>query len=113
MKSSLVPSMHSVIWSSLRCLFTCSTSLESLPDGADRTEQMGFNRSHLQRSHRGDFFQAHLLDKAQDEDGPLLGRELFNCGPDRGHLLLSKEDPLLGSMGVRQSLPELRNILEW
>src|SRR5208337_455821 len=113
MKSSLVPSIHSVIWSSLRCLFTCSTSLESLPDGADRTEQVGLNCSHLQRRHLGDFFQAHLLNKAQDEDGPLLGRELFNCRPDRGHLFSSKEDLLLGRMGVRQSLPEVRNVLEW
>src|SRR5271157_628610 len=102
-----------MIWSSLRWLFTCSTSLESLPDRADRTEQVGLNRSHLQRSDLGDFFQAHFLDKAQDKDCPLPGRELFDCRPDRGHLLSSKEDPLLGRMGVRQPLPEVRNILEW
>ena len=66
---------------------------------------------YLQRSRCGDFFQAHFLNKAQDEDLTLLWRELFNYRPDAGHFLASKKHPLLGGMGVWQPLPEVRDLL--
>ena len=77
----------------------------------DSTEQVGLNCSYLQRSRCGDFFQAHFLDKAQDEDLALLWRELFNHRPDAGHFLAPNKHPLLGGMGVRQPLPEVLNLL--
>jgi uncharacterized membrane protein len=70
-------------------VFSQFPSLALLPDSVDGAEQMGLNSSELQRSRVGNFFQAHFLNEAQDEDRALLWREFSNGRPDSGHFLAS------------------------